>query len=116
MTSKKLLHTISLKQSSAVESDFSNATDVADYLVAKGVPFREAYQIVGRVVKQCLEKRILLRNLPLHEWQSFHMGIEEDLFEKLAPQQVVAARTSEGGTGFDRVKEQLNRWRLRLSS
>ena len=100
----------------AVGSDFSNATDVADYLVARQVPFREAYQIVGAVVKQCLSEGLLLRDLSLERWQQFHPAIEADLYEALAPRQVVAARTSEGGTGFKRVEEQLALWSDRLGS
>ena len=98
----------------AVESDFSNATDVADYLVAKGVPFREAYQLVGSVVKHCLEEGVLLRDLSCRDWQQFHPCISEDLHDALAPRQVVAARISEGGTGFDRVEQQLLHWRHKL--
>ena len=99
----------------AVGSDFSNATDVADYLVARGVPFREAYQMVGAVVKRCLQDGVLLLDLSLEQWQSFHPAFEADLFEALAPRQVVAARVSEGGTGFVRVEEQLNLWQQRLA-
>ncbi len=98
----------------AVESDFSNATDVADYLVAKGVPFREAYQLVGAVVKHCLEQGVLLRDLSCSDWQQFHPCIAEDLHDALAPRQVVAARISEGGTGFERVEQQLQYWRHKL--
>lgn len=98
----------------AVASDFSNATDVADYLVARQVPFREAYQIVGSVVKQCLSEGLLLRDLSLDRWKGFHPAIDSDLYEALAPRQVVAARRSEGGTGFDRVEEQLSVWSKRL--
>ena len=68
---------------SAVGSDFSNATDVADYLVARQVPFREAYQIVGSVVKQCLNEGMLLRDLSLERWRQFHPAINEDLFLSL---------------------------------
>ncbi|MEE2695709.1 MAG: argininosuccinate lyase [Cyanobacteriota bacterium] len=95
----------------AVASDFSNATDVADYLVAREVPFREAYQLVGRLVKLCLEEGILLRDLPLNRWQQLHPGFEQDIYEAIAPRQVVAARLSEGGTGFAQVEKQLQRWR-----
>ncbi len=98
----------------AVASDFSNATDVADYLVQKGVPFREAYQLVGRLVKQCLSQGNLLRDLSLDQWKALHPSFEEDLLEKLTPVKVVSARISEGGTGFDRVEEQLQLWRSRL--
>jgi argininosuccinate lyase len=95
----------------AVTSDFSNATDVADYLVARDVPFREAYQLVGRLVKLCLEEGILLRELPLDRWQQLHPGFA---YEAIAPRQVVAARLSEGGTGFAQVEKQLQRWRQEL--
>ena len=98
----------------AVESDFSNATDVADYLVARGVPFREAYQLVGAVVRRCLEQGCLLRELSLEQWKELHPAFEGDLHEALAPRAVVSARRSEGGTGFDRVHEQLMLWQERL--
>ena len=102
--------------SNAVESDFSNATDVADYLVSKNIPFREAYQIVGRIVRVCINKEILLKDLTLNEWKEIHSAFEQDIFEKLIPANVVAARISEGGTGFNRVKEELKKWRNDLIS
>ena len=98
----------------AVTSDFSNATDVADYLVARDVPFREAYQLVGRLVKTCLEEGVLLRDLPLNRWQDLHPAFEQDIYAAIAPEQVVAARLSEGGTGFEQVRRQLDRWRPEL--
>jgi len=100
----------------AVASDFSNATDVADYLVAKGVPFREAYQLVGGLVKGCLQEGILLRDLPLERWQQLHPAFEADIYEAIHPRQVVAARRSEGGTAFDQVRQQLQRSRARLAN
>ena len=100
----------------AVTTDFSNATDVADYLVEKGVPFREAYQKVGRVVKESLQKGILLKDLTIEEWRKIDPSIKEDLYERPAPKQVVASRISEGGTGFVRVQEQLIYWRSRIDS
>jgi argininosuccinate lyase len=99
-----------------VASDFSNATDVADYLVAKGVPFREAYQLVGGLVKGCLQEGILLRDLPLERWQQLHPAFEVDIYEAIHPRQVVAARRSEGGTAFDQVRQQLQRSRARLAN
>ena len=88
----------------AVSEDFSNATDVADYLAAKGVPFREAYHIVGQVVKTCLAEDKLLKDLTLTEWQSLHPKFESDIYDAIAPRQVVAARNSFGGTGFEQVR------------
>jgi argininosuccinate lyase len=99
----------------AVASDFSNATDVADYLVARGVPFREAYQLVGGLVKSCLAEGVLLRDLPLERWQQLHPAFDGEIYGAIAPRQVVAARRSEGGTGFAEVQAQLQVQRSRLS-
>jgi argininosuccinate lyase len=89
----------------AVTEDFSNATDVADYLAARGVPFREAYNIVGKVVKTSIAAGKLLKDLTLEEWQALHPAIADDIYEAIKPRQVVAARNSYGGTGFKRVNE-----------
>lgn len=89
----------------AVESDFANATDVADYLAAKGVPFREAYNLVGKVVKTSLAQGKLLKDLTLDEWQALHPAFAEDIYAAIAPRQVVAARNSLGGTGFEQVRQ-----------
>lgn len=89
----------------AVAEDFSNATDVADYLAAKGVPFREAYNLVGKVVKTSLAAGKLLKDLTLDEWQSLHPAFEADIYEAIAPRQVVSARNSYGGTGFEQVRQ-----------
>tara|TARA_Y100001968_G_scaffold333736_1_gene398841 strand:- start:150 stop:1529 length:1380 start_codon:yes stop_codon:yes gene_type:complete len=97
-----------------VTTDFSNATDVADYLVFKGLPFRQAYQLVGSIVKHCLQEGILLKDLTLDKWKEFHPFISEDIYDKLSPKNVVASRISEGGTSFDRVKEQLDKWQEKL--
>ena len=93
----------------AVAEDFSNATDVADYLAARGVPFREAYNLVGKVVKTSLAAGKLLKDLTLEEWKQLHPAFEEDIYLAIAPEQVVAARNSYGGTGFKRVREAIER-------
>ncbi|MBV5260014.1 argininosuccinate lyase [Synechococcus moorigangaii CMS01] len=89
----------------AVNEDFSNATDVADYLASKGVPFREAYNLVGKVVKTSLAADKLLKDLTMDEWKALHPAFEEDIYQAIAPKQVVAARNSYGGTGFEQVKQ-----------
>jgi argininosuccinate lyase len=91
----------------AVNEDFSNATDVADYLASKGVPFREAYNLVGKVVKTCLASNKLLKDLSIAEWKDLHPAFEEDIYGAIAPEQVVSARNSYGGTGFDQVEKAL---------
>ncbi|MGB3517519.1 MAG: argininosuccinate lyase [Elainellaceae cyanobacterium] len=100
---------------SAVAEDFSNATDVADYLATKGVPFREAYNLVGKVVKTSLAAGKLLKDLTLEEWQALHPAFEQDIYGAIAPQQVVSARNSYGGTGFEQVRQALQQARQRLS-
>jgi argininosuccinate lyase len=91
----------------AVAEDFSNATDVADYLAAKGVPFREAYQLVGKLVKTCTSEGILLKDLSVERWKTFHPQLEADIVEAIAPAQVVKVRNSYGGTGIEQVKIQV---------
>lgn len=98
----------------AVTEDFSNATDVADYLAARGVPFREAYNLVGKVVKTCLAEGKLLKDLSIEEWKALHPAFETDIYQAIAPHQVVAARNSYGGTGFEPVKKALAAARERL--
>jgi len=93
----------------AVNEDYANATDVADYLATKGIPFREAYNLVGQVVKTSLGSGKLLRELTLEEWQAIHPTFEADIYDAITPQQVVSARNSYGGTGFDQVRQALQR-------
>ncbi len=100
----------------AVAEDFSNATDVADYLAARGVPFREAYNLVGKVVKTSLAAGKLLKDLSLEEWKELHPAFEPDIYEAISPRQVVAARNSYGGTGFEQVRQAIQAAQSRLSS
>ncbi|PSM46291.1 argininosuccinate lyase [Chroococcidiopsis sp. CCALA 051] len=99
----------------AVAEDFSNATDVADYLATKGVPFREAYNLVGKVVKTCIATGKLLKDLTLAEWQELHPAFDTDIYQAIAPHQVVAARNSYGGTGFEQVRKAVATARTRMS-
>ena len=100
----------------AVASDFANATDVADYLAIKGVPFREAYNLVGKVVKSCLSQNKLLKDLSLAQWQEIHPAFETDIYAAIDPKQVVAARNSYGGTGFDQVRQAIERAKTQLNT
>ncbi|MBW4600314.1 MAG: argininosuccinate lyase [Calothrix sp. FI2-JRJ7] len=100
----------------AVCEDFSNATDVADYLATKGVPFREAYNLVGKVVKTCIAANKLLKDLTLEEWKQLHPAFEADIYQAINPLQVVAARNSYGGTGFTQVREALKNARTTLNA
>jgi argininosuccinate lyase len=101
---------------SAVAEDFSNATDVADYLASRGVPFREAYNLVGKVVKTCLASGKLLKDLSMDEWKALHSAFESDIYQAIAPKQVVAARNSYGGTGFEQVNKAILAARSQIRS
>ena len=87
---------------------------MADYLVDKDVPFRTAYQVVGQMVKYCLERRMLFQNLKIEEFKKFHPEFDEDVFMELKPFNVVKSRNSVGGTGFVQVEKEVNNWKKRL--
>src|SRR5699024_6784079 len=91
----------------AVAHDYSNATDIADYLAIKGLPFREAHEVIGQIVLYAIQNNKFLLDLTIDEYKEFSELFEDDIFEKLQPEHVVRARTSAGGTGHDPVKEQL---------
>lgn len=91
----------------ATQQDFSNATELADYLADKGVPFRKAHEIVGKLVLDCMKKGIYLQDITLNDYQSIHESIKEDIYEKLDSYTSVKNRQSFGGTGFDQIKIQI---------
>ncbi|WP_239256182.1 argininosuccinate lyase [Listeria ilorinensis] len=93
----------------STEKDFSNATELADYLAAKGIPFREAHEIVGKLVLSCTKKGCYLQDVPIADYQAISPLIEVDIYEKLASRTAVKRRHSEGGTGFDQVAIQIKR-------
>ncbi|RAK21242.1 argininosuccinate lyase [Anoxybacillus vitaminiphilus] len=93
----------------ATKQDFSNATELADYLAAKGVPFREAHEIVGKLVLTCIEKGIFLADLPLAEYKKASELFEADIYEALNPYTAVNRRNSAGGTGFAEVRKAIEK-------
>lgn len=90
----------------AAEQGFVNATDAADYLAKKGLPFREAHEVVGRLVSHCHSAAREILSLSLKELQAFSPLFSADIFEALALETVVNRRTSRGGTGSEAVKAQ----------
>lgn len=98
----------------ATESDFSNATELADYLANHGVPFREAHEIVGKLVLACIQRGIFLQDVPLEEYQQIAPVIESDIYEKLSSYNAVKNRHSYGGTGFDQVDKQIKAAKIQL--
>ena len=91
----------------ATKKDFSNATELADYLASKGLPFRDAHEVVGKLVLTCIQKGIFLLDLSLEDYQEASPLFEEDIYDVLLPANAVGRRNSAGGTGFDEVRKAL---------
>ena len=91
----------------AAQKGFINATDLADYLTKKGLPFRTAYKLVGQIVAYCIEKNTVLEALDIAEYQSFHALFEEDVFEAISLKKCVESRISAGGTTQASAQEQI---------
>ena len=89
-----------------LESDFSNATDMADYLAKKGLPFRQAHAVVGNAVHYCIEHHKVLLDLSMEEFRSMSPLFEEDIKEALSMENCVKNRESYGGTGPKSVERQ----------
>ncbi|WP_079914275.1 argininosuccinate lyase [Paenibacillus sp. 32352] len=93
----------------AVNQDFSNATDIADYLVNKGLPFRQAHEVIGKTVLYCIQNGKFLLDLKLEEFHQFSTLFEQDIYKVLQPEQVVNARNVYGGTASNQVSEAIAR-------
>ena len=91
----------------AAKKGFMNATDLADYLVNKGLPFRDAYKISGSVVAWCLQTGKILETLPLEEYKKFTPLADEDVYDAISLENCVSRRISAGGTSPESVEKQL---------
>ncbi len=91
----------------AAQGGFINATDLADYLVKKGLPFRSAYKISGRLVAMCMEQGEILESLPLETYRGFSELFDEDLYEAIDLKNCMEKRISEGGTSAASVEKQI---------
>lgn len=102
------------KMQQSTENDFSNATELADYLAEKGLPFREAHEIVGKLVLDSIKHGKNIQDWDLEELQAYHSLIEEDIYIYLRPETAVQRRNSLGGTGFEQVKYQIEQAKKEL--
>lgn len=91
----------------AVEADYSNATDLADYLVRKGLPFRKAHAVAGQAVAQCIARGIYLADLPIADYQQLSPLFAEDIYDAISPETCVSCRNSYGGTSYEQAEMQL---------
>jgi argininosuccinate lyase len=105
----KTLHIRSDKMLQATEEGLLNATELADYLSLKGVPFREAHAVVGKIVRYCLDSHQKLEDLPLQQLQKFSPLFAEDVTAVLDLKRIVNTRNSQGGTSSIQVDRQLTR-------
>ncbi|MBM7624803.1 argininosuccinate lyase [Sporohalobacter salinus] len=102
----RMLSNTSFKQvklEETAEDGFTNATDVADYLVEKGLPFREAHEVVGKTVLYCIKEDKKLSELKLKEWQNFSDKFSDDIYQKIDIETAVDARDSVGGPAKEEV-------------
>ena len=104
------------RMEASMRGDFSTATDLADALAADGVPFREAHEIVGRVVRDCIAQGIGLEDLALADLRRFDARFTERALEAVLPRASANARTSEGGTSTTSVAVQIGRAREELAA
>ena len=91
----------------AAQTGFINATDLADYLAKKGLPFRSAYKISGSIVAHCIAEGTVLEDLPLKEYQKFSYLFDEDVYQEISLETCVRKRISEGGTSVASVEAQI---------
>ena len=91
----------------AAGKGFINATDLADYLVKKGKPFRTAYKIVGEIVAYCIDKGLILETVPMEKYKEFDQSFDDDLYNEISLKTCVERRISAGGTGEKSVDRQI---------
>jgi argininosuccinate lyase len=97
----------------AARDGFMNATDLADYLVERGLPFRVAHQVAGTIVQFCVDKGKRIEELPLTELRRFSDKIEKDVYSYLSAEAVVGRRRALGGTARKNVVRRLRDLRVR---
>ena len=91
----------------AAQNGFINATDLADYLVKKGMPFRSAYKISGSIVADCIEQKLVLETYPIEKYKEKSELFEDDLYNEISLENCVNKRVSEGGTSISSVEKQI---------
>ncbi len=103
------------KMLAAAKEGFINATDLADYLAQKGVPFRTAYHTVGKIVAYCVANGKTLEDMGLEEYQSFDLHFAEDVYQTINLENCVRRRISQGGTSPESVRRQIEYIRAKLN-
>lgn len=99
----------------AVDQDFSNATDIADFLASKGLPFRQAHEVIGKTVLYCIQNGKFLLDLTLDEFKQFSPLFDDTIYQVLQPENVVNARNVYGGTATEQVAAAIGRAEAELA-
>lgn len=97
------------KMHGAAEKAYSTATDIAEYLVKKRIPFREAHEITGKIVLYCIKNKKELKGLSINEFKKFSPAIARDIYSRIRAQDSIKAKKSRGGTALSEVKKQIKR-------
>ena len=105
-------HPANMKKAAA--RGFINATDCADYMVKKGVPFRDAYKVVGQLVKYCIDRELNLDELPIAEYRQFSLVFDEDVYQAIDLLTCVSQRSLPGGPAPEAVRATIEKTRTRL--
>ena len=100
----------------AAARGFINATDCADYMVRKGVPFRDAYRVTGQLVKYCVDRDLTLEDLPLTDYRQFSLVFDEDVYDAIDLLTCVSQRKLPGGPAPEAVRETIRLTRQKLSA
>lgn len=107
----KMLATMKIRKDSmykAAQGGFTNATDVADYLVKKGIPFRSAHEIIGKMVLYCINSNKAIDKLTMHEFKEFSEKIEDDVYSEISLEKCVSGRSLPGGPAAGSVKASID--------
>ncbi|HEM5504410.1 argininosuccinate lyase [Streptococcus suis] len=102
------------RMAQSTEKDFSNATELADYLASKGLPFRQAHEIVGKLVLECSKAGYYLQDVPLERYQELSPVIGPDIYTALESETAVSRRNSLGGTGFESIRQQIQQAKAQI--
>ncbi|CYU36089.1 argininosuccinate lyase [Streptococcus suis] len=102
------------RMAQSTEKDFSNATELADYLASKGLPFRQAHEIVGKLVLECSKAGYYLQDVPLERYQELSPVIGPDIYTALESETAVSCRNSLGGTGFESIRQQIQQAKAQI--
>lgn len=114
-----MLATMKLRKANmyrAAQGGFTNATDIADYLVKKGIPFRNAHEIIGKMVLYCIERSIAIDEMSMEEFKSFSDKIEEDVYTEISLEKCVSGRKLPGGPAHETEQKAINNAKEYISS